>query len=136
MTMPAFRGVPLDRLRIDVIEWDEGSSWHIKNRTRRKLGQDERDIDPTWATEAALDPNRIVAVANPLPGRARPPALLVVGKAESVELVLKVWILPKEPDGLRTGEWLGRSAAEATGAMKERYLKEVSGKWKAQDRKT
>lgn len=53
-----YGGIPIRGLRIDSIEWTDERAEHIRTRTKR-IGPGEFDIEPEWATEAALDTDTI-----------------------------------------------------------------------------
>ena len=80
---PTYRGVPLDELRIESVEWTDAQAEHIRTRTTRK-GSTELNIEPEWATEAVFDPDRIVG----LPGSGQ--SIKVIGYSESAKQLLKV----------------------------------------------
>ena len=90
-----YRGVPTSSLRIEAIEWTDERVDHIRNRTKR-LGSGEIDIEPEWATEAAMDVYRLAGPAN------SGGSLQVVGFSQSCEAILKVWLYPKD---LEAGTW-------------------------------
>ena len=98
-------------LRIDSIEWTEDRADHIRTRTKR-IGPGEFDIEPEWATEAALDTDRLAGPAN------TGESLQVVGLSTSCGRVLKVWLYPKD---LEAGDWYGASACEANETNRRRY---------------
>jgi hypothetical protein len=54
-----FDGIPVGELPIDEVLWSDDRAKHIRTRTERK-GPAEINIEPLWASEAALDPNRMV----------------------------------------------------------------------------
>ena len=54
-----FDGTPVGELPIDEVVWPEERAKHIRARAGRK-GPAEIDVEPLWASEAALDPNRLV----------------------------------------------------------------------------
>jgi hypothetical protein len=54
-----FDGIPVGELPIDEVAWSEERAKHIRTRTERK-GTVEINIEPLWASEAALDPNWLV----------------------------------------------------------------------------
>lgn len=106
-----FEGIPYPDLPIDSVDWTHRGE-HIRTRSAR-YGQQEFDVEPEWATEAALDPDRIV-------GRgSSPTSVEVVGlspaapprRASDFGRVLKVWLVPK--DHPPTGDWWGASACDA-----------------------
>jgi hypothetical protein len=49
-----YDGIAVSELRIDSVEWSPEQAEHIRTRSRRYRGA--LDIEPEWATEAALDP--------------------------------------------------------------------------------
>ena len=104
-------GIPIRGLRIDSVEWIDERAEHVRTRTKR-YGPGEFDIEPEWATEAALDPGRLAGPA------ASGEALQVVGFSTACGRVLKVWLYPKD---LEAGEWYGASACEANETNKRMY---------------
>ena len=72
---------------------------HIRTRAGRKCPA-EVNIEPLWASEAALDPNRLVRRGT---GRE---SVEVLGYSPSARRVLLVWIYTTQhPPG---GSWQGR----------------------------
>jgi hypothetical protein len=111
-----FMGVPLEALSIDSVEWSEDAVQHMKER---RAEQGVRCPEPEEATEAALDPDRVVRIA--AAGRS----LKVVGRCASSGSLIKVWLWPKD---MSNGEWFGGSAVDANGTdenIYERLTKEV-----------
>lgn len=111
-----FDGIPLRELPIDEVVWSEERTKHIRTRAERK-GPAEVNIEPLWASEAALDPNRLVRRGS---GRE---SVEVLGYSPSARRVLLVWIYTTghPPDGtwhrgsaivagrrLRAAYWEGR----------------------------
>jgi hypothetical protein len=98
--------------------WTPDGAEHIRTRSVRYDRPHEFNVEPEWATEAALDRDRQIAATG---GKS----ISVIGKAHSApsriagELgrVLKVWLIPID---LMGGHWLGASACEAN--EKERRL--------------
>ena len=80
-----FDGIPLSELPIDEVAWSEERAKHIRTRAERK-GPAEINIEPQWASEAALDPNRLVRRGS---GRE---SVEVLGYSPSARRVLLVWI--------------------------------------------
>lgn len=80
-------------------------------------------MEPAWATEAALDPERIVRTTD---GKS----IKVIGRSVSAPArsegalgrILKVWIMPKD---LAEGEWWGTTACDANDRDRSIY-KEVT----------
>jgi hypothetical protein len=121
-----YKGVPLTDLTIDAVHWSEERIEHIRTRSLRK-GPEDLDVEPEWATEAALDPRRLVRLA----AVAADPAaqsLVVIGWSPGVPpagAILKVWIWSDEPR--RSGTWNGGSAAKASGTDRRRYEEQGGG---------
>ena len=111
-----YKGVGLRELRINAVSWTEERAEHLR-RSRRN--PDERDIECEWATEAALDPSRVVVVA----GAGESASLKVVGWSDGALILLKVWIWSDDPT---RDEWNGGSAAPANGTDEKRY-REANG---------
>ncbi len=63
------------------------------------------DVEPEWATEAALEPKRLAAEAGA--------SLEVIGYSAGAGRLLKVWLFPKNEGNLHSGEWWGTSACAA-----------------------
>lgn len=114
--MTEYFGVPLERLKIESVYWSADRSEHIRTRSVR-YGTNELDVEPEWATEAAMDPKRIVA-----PAGANSDSLEVIGYSSSAGELLKVWIYPEDLD---EGSWLGASASRANSTDRRNY-KEVN----------
>lgn len=118
-----YRGVPVDRLHIDSILWTEERAEHIRTRTRRYAGREELDLEPEWATEAALDPARLVSITGGL-------SIEVIGWSSSAPArgggrgrVLKIWLIPAED---QEGLWYGASACAGNRYERRKY-KEMNG---------
>ena len=117
MGADTYRGLPLDELRIDAVDWAHGAQ-HLRTRTDR-YGSGELDLEPEWATEASLDPRRIVRAT-------KSKSLEVIGWSESAPprrdgdggRLLKVWLVPKRIDH---GEWWGASACPANERDRRNY---------------
>lgn len=119
---PLYEGLPYALLPIDAIDWTHRAE-HIRTRRLRYDGRKEVDLEPEWATQAALDPDRLVG-----PGSGR--SVEVVGfspdaparTSDGQGRVLKVWIVPKEPTGSPPeGEWWGASACDGNERDRREY---------------
>ncbi len=109
-----YDGIPLADLPIDAVQWTDAVAEHIRTRSLR-YGRPEFDVEPEWATEAALDRRRLVR-----PGRSKSgESIVVLGLSPSapgltpaaVGRVLKVWLVPvTHPPA---GGWWGASACDA-----------------------
>ncbi len=108
-----YRDIPDSSLRIEAIEWTDERVDLIRNRTKR-LGSGEIDIEPKWATEAAMDVYRLAGPAH------SGGSLQVVGFSQSCRAVLKVWLYPKD---LEAGAWYGASACLASQTNQRQYKK-------------
>lgn len=94
-------GIPVEELRIDLIDWSHRGEYI---RTRRRRRRDDTDIQPEWATEAAVaDANRLLSTRGSRSGRS----IRVVGWSPSARLLLTVILVPKD---LNEGEWWGTNA--------------------------
>lgn len=108
---PTFEGIPYADLPRESVDWTHRGDY-IRTRSQRK-GPNEFDVEPEWATEAALDPDALVG-----PGSSTT-SVEVIGFSPSAPApdgqtlgrVLKVWLVPKThpPDG----DWWGASACLA-----------------------
>lgn len=114
-----YRGRALRELQIEAVEWTEEAAEHIRTRVSRKGSPGELNIEPEWATQVALDPNRLVRPAN------AGGSLVVVGEStlaprdeDGNVRVLKVWLVPKDLD---SGAWYGASARRANESERKRY---------------
>lgn len=111
MEKPTYRGIPLDGLRIESVEWTDEQAEHIRTRSARK-GTAEFDVELEWASEAVFDPDRIVG----LPGSGQ--SIKVIGYSETAGRLLKVWLYPRN---LQAGEWFGASACSANMTDQRNY---------------
>lgn len=102
MSDAEIQGVPIDELPILAVDWLYRAE-HIRTRSARQSG--DFDVEPAWATEAALDPDRLVDVASQ-------GSIVVLGFSQQAGRVLKVWLVPKD-DMPASGEWWGASACAA-----------------------
>ena len=93
-----FDGIPLSELPIDEVSGRGERAKHIRTRAGRK-GPAEINVEPLWASEAALDPNRLARRGS---GRE---SVEVLGYSPSARRVLLVWIYTTEhpPSGVRQG---------------------------------
>jgi len=116
-----YDGIPHEDLPIDAIEWTEARIEHVRSRSQR-YGAREFDVEPEWATEAALDVDRLIA-----PDLPRCTAVKVIGQSPSAPprvagepgRILKVWLVPKSHPPV--GDWWGVSACEANSGDRRRY---------------
>jgi hypothetical protein len=97
-----FQGISIGALPILAVDWVHRAA-HIRTRSERSPG--DFDVEPAWATEAALDPDRLVDVASE-------GSIVVLGLSRLAGRVLKIWLVPKE-DMPASGEWWGASACAA-----------------------
>lgn len=84
------------------MDWTHRAN-HSRSRSQRK-GRSDFDVEPEWATEAALDPKRRVGDGRSESGET----IRVVGWSAQAEEVLIVLLLPKEHPP--TGDWWGVNA--------------------------
>ncbi|MGH9068517.1 MAG: hypothetical protein ACRD0J_13675 [Acidimicrobiales bacterium] len=100
----SFDGIPLSDLAIEEVVWTEERASHIATRTQRK-GPKEIDLSAEVATEAALDPHRLVGRGSGVT------SIQVVGWSETAGRVLLVWLWSE--DHPPTARWYGGSAIVA-----------------------
>lgn len=116
MVEPTFEGIPVDELPIVAVDWLYRAE-HIRMRSKRYPG--DFDVEPAWATEAALDPGRLVDIASE-------GSIVVLGFSGEAGRVLKVWLVPKD-DMPSSGEWWGASACAANDSNTKDYHREKEG---------
>lgn len=115
--LDSYRGVPLQDLVLEAIEWPEEIAAYIRSRSQRR--KNDMDIEPEWATEAALDPMRLVGVRqDPKTGRGSL-SLTVVGYSPAAAEVLAAWLRPKN---MASGDWYGQNAAKARRQWRRAYM--------------
>jgi hypothetical protein len=107
-----FDGIPVSELPIEEVAWSEERAEHIRTRAERK-GPAEVNIEPLWASEAALDPNRLVRRGSGAE------SVEVLGYSPSAQRVLLVWIYTTEHPP--TGIWRGGSAIAAGRRLRAAY---------------
>lgn len=115
-----YDGVAVPDLRIDSVEWTRGQAGHIRTRSSRYAGA--FDIEPEWATEAALDPARRFCLD---PGSKTGEGIRVVGRSEMAGRVLTVILIPEEHPP--AGAWLGVTAWVARGRDLRDYEMQGAG---------
>ncbi|GAB3354385.1 hypothetical protein GCM10027300_21490 [Modestobacter lapidis] len=112
-----YKGVPLEELRIDAVEWSAEAAQHIRTRSSRQPG--DLDLEPEWVTEAALSQDRMVRLA--MTGSEETASLKVVGTSAAVPggpRLLKVWLWSDDP---RDATWQVGSAALANSSDQRRH---------------
>ncbi|MBO0686688.1 MAG: hypothetical protein J2P45_26375 [Candidatus Dormibacteraeota bacterium] len=102
-TDDSYDGIAYEELPLEAVDWSERDEY-IRRRSERKALPNEFDVEPEWATEAVMEPNRVVG-----PGRSRSGATIrVIGYSPGAGRLLTVLLLGKdEPVG---GEWWGVDA--------------------------
>jgi hypothetical protein len=118
---PHYRGRRLIELQLITISWSAWSAHHLQTRTERYPDvPDELDIEPEWATEAALDPEAFLSLT-------KENDLRVTGWSRSAQSapwsgrsgrVLRVILKPVDID---EGCWSGITAAPASQQAAEWY---------------
>ena len=103
-----YEGIPLRDLRINEVDWIHRAE-HIQSRSSRTPG--DFDVEPAWATQAALDPFRLMRTTSGV-------SVEVVGFSNRCGRVLKVWIVPKD---MEAGAWWGASACQANRKDRREY---------------
>lgn len=102
--------MPFDRVRIDLIDWTHRAEY-IRTRTARKSSPREFDVEPEWATQAAMDPDALV-------GLGSGDSIRVVGWSEAAGRVLTVVLVGKE---IEAGEWWGANAWASNRSEQRKY---------------
>jgi hypothetical protein len=118
-----FEGIPYSALPIDSVDWTHRAD-HVRERTIR-YGATEFNLEPEWATEAALDENRLVGQGSSAT------SVEVVGLSVSAPprgpadpgRVVKVWLVPK--DHPPKGDWWGATACEGNARDRRDYWEEA-----------
>lgn len=112
--MEEYDGIPVSLLPIDAVDWDHRAEY-IQSRSARK-GPGEFDVEPEWATQAALDPRRLVG--RDLASKSGE-GVRIVGYSAAASRVLTVIVIPKRhpPEGA----WWGVNAWAANNVDHRRY---------------
>lgn len=105
-----YDGIPYRDLPIDEVDWTHRADY-IRTRSQRK-GR------PEWATEAALDPRRLVGDGRSASGET----IRVVGWSALADEVLTVLLPPKEHPP--TGDWWGVNAWRADDREERKYAQQ------------
>jgi hypothetical protein len=113
----AYDGIPVSELRIDSVEWSPEQTDHIRTRSARYL--DAFDIEPEWATEAALDPRARIGLD---PSSKTGEGIRVTGRSIGAGRVLTVVLLPAAHPP--TGSWLGATSWVTKGRDLRDYREE------------
>jgi hypothetical protein len=115
-----YDGIPVSLLPITRIDWTHRGEY-IRTRSGRK-GTDEFDVEPEWATEAALDRRRLVGRD---PASKSGQGLRLVGFSPGARRVLTVIMISKThpPDG----DWWGVNAWASNRTEIRRYEWEGDG---------
>ncbi len=102
---------------MEAVEWPEVIVEYIRTRSERRPG--DMDIEPEWATEAALDPTRILGVGTDPQTGQESLSLIVIGYSAAAAEILAVWLRPKE---MEEGHWYGQNAAKARRQWRRAYM--------------
>jgi len=98
-----YDGVPVSELRIDSLDWTPSQAEHVRTRSNRY--PDAFDIQPEWATEAAMDSRARIGRD---PASKSGEGIRIIGRSESAGRVLTVILVPAEHPP--AGAWLGVTA--------------------------
>ncbi len=109
-----YDGIPYPLLRISQIDWQQRGD-HSRRRSLRKGRPAELDVEPEWATEAAMDRYRLVGDS----GSASGLSVRVVGHSPSAGRLLTVVLVPKHRPP--AGEWWGATAWVADERQRRAY---------------
>jgi hypothetical protein len=111
---PTYHDIQLGNLYINDVKWEPEQADHIRHRAERKGQVGDMNIEPEWATEAAVDPFAIRRLPHQQPSRS----LIVVGWSAAAEAVLRVFVIPLD---LTAGLWQGTTAAKAADRVARQY---------------
>lgn len=120
MTEESYDGIPVADLRVDSVAWTPEQAEHIRTRSRRYPGA--FDIEPEWATEAALDPRRRFGLD---PASKTGEGIRVIGRSASASRVLTVILIPEAHPP--AGEWFGVTAWVTKGRDLREYETQQAG---------
>ncbi len=98
-----YDGIAIPDLRVDSVTWTAGQAEHVRTRSSRYPGS--VNLEPEWATEAAMDPKRRFGLD---PASKTGEGFRVVGRSATSGQVLTVILIPQEHPP--TGAWLGVTA--------------------------
>jgi hypothetical protein len=108
-------------LHVDSVRWTPEQAEHVRSRSRRYPGA--FDIEPEWATEAALDPQRRFGLD---PASKTGEGIRVIGRSVSAGRVLTVILIPEAHPPV--GEWLGVTAWVTKGRdLREYEIRQATG---------
>jgi hypothetical protein len=115
-----YRGRALADLVIIDIEWSEWSARHLQSRTTRYPDNpDEMNLEPEWATEAALDPfGRLSVSKEQLRVLGLSPSAPPAADSTRRGRVLRVILKARDMDD---GYWTGVTAMPASTAASQYY---------------
>jgi hypothetical protein len=103
-----YDGIAIPDLRVDSVLWTAGQAEHVRTRSSRY--PNAADLEPEWATEAAMDPKRRFGLD---PASKAGEGIRVVGRSATAARVLTVILIPDEHPP--AGAWLGVTAWVTTG---------------------
>ena len=98
-----YDGIAIPDLRVDSVIWTAAQAEHVRTRSSRY--PNAVNLEPEWATEAAIDPKRRFGLD---PASKTGEGIRVVGRSATAALVLTVILIPDEHPP--TGAWLGVTA--------------------------
>lgn len=113
----SYDGIPYEELPIDSVDWEKRGADYIRHRSIRKGSSREFNVEPEWATEAALDEHRWASDSGSKTGESRK----VVGYSPAAGRLLTVILVPK--DHPPAGDWWGASAWAAKSVDQREYEK-------------
>ena len=103
-----YDGIAIPDLRVDSVIWTAGQAEHVRTRSSRY--PNAANLEPEWATEAAMDPKRRFGLD---PASKTGEGIRVVGRSATAARVLTVILIPDEHPP--AGAWLGVTAWVTTG---------------------
>lgn len=106
--------IPVSELRVDSVEWLPEQARHIRTRSSRYLGA--MDIEPEWATQAALDRRARIGLD---PASKTGEGIRVTGWSDGAGRVLTSVLLPDTHPP--AGAWLGATCWATKGRDLREY---------------
>jgi len=109
-----YDGIRISELRVDSVEWLPDQARHVRTRSARYRGA--VDIEPEWATQAALDLRARIGLD---PASKTGEGIRVTGWSDGADRVLTAILLPAAHPP--AGAWFGVTCWAAKGRDLREY---------------